>query len=95
MDPNYIKWPKKNQKWPKNDILMSGGTYLGLKSKIECILLSSTFDVEVLFQRYMLRNEILAKKWQKNGLKMTFQYLGVGTKSKKKCSPLSSIFDVG
>ena len=25
---------------------------------------------------------------------MTFQYLGVGTKSKKKCSPLSSIFDV-
>ena len=55
---------KNGPKWPKNDIL-SGGTYLGLKSKIKCILLSSTFDVEVLFQRYMPRNEILAKKWQK------------------------------
>ena len=72
MDPNYIKWPKKNQKWPKNDILMSGGTYLGLKSKIKCILLSSTFDIEAPFQRYMPRNEILAKKWPKNGLIMTF-----------------------
>ena len=65
MAPNDLKRPNIDPKWPKNDILMSGGTFLGLKSKKKCIPLSSTFDVEAPFQRYM-------PKKQNFGPKMTF-----------------------
>ena len=65
---NDLQWAKNDPKllkWPKNDILMS-------KSKKIGIPLFSTFDVEAPFQRYMPKNEILAKKWTENGPKMTF-----------------------
>ena len=39
---------------------MSGGTYLGPKSEKKCSPLSSIFDVEAPFQRYLLKREILA-----------------------------------
>ena len=63
------KWPKKDQKWlkiaqkwPKNDILISGGTSPGPKSQKNCSTLSSIFDVEAPFQRYLPKSEILAPK---------------------------------
>ena len=46
------------RKWPKNDII-SGGTHLGPKSRKKCIPLSSIFDVEAPFQRYLPKSEIL------------------------------------
>ena len=46
------------RKWPKNDII-SGGTHLGPKSRKKCIPLSSIFDVEAPFQRYLRKSEIL------------------------------------
>jgi len=58
----YQKWLKIAQKWPKNDILISGGTSPGPKSQKNCIPLSSIFDVEAPFQRYLPKSEILAPK---------------------------------
>ena len=82
MAQNDLKWTKNDPKWPKNDILMSGGTFLGLKSKKKCIPLSSTFDVEAPFQRYVLKKLNF-------GPKMTFCYPGgtyLGPKSKKNAA---------
>ena len=46
------------QKWANNDILISGGTYLGPKLKKKKPL-SSIFDIEAPFQRYLPKSEIL------------------------------------
>ena len=63
------------------------------KIKNKCSRLSSTFDQEPPFQRYMLTNKILTKKWPKNDIS-SLEGKYPRPKSKKKCSPLSSIFDV-
>ena len=47
------------QKWANNDILISGGTYLGPKLKKKKPL-SSIFDIEAPFQRYLIKSKILA-----------------------------------
>ena len=62
MAPNDLKRTKNDSKSPKNYILISGGTTPGLKSQKNCSPLSSIFDVEAPFQRYLPKSEILAPK---------------------------------
>ena len=62
MAPNDLKRTKNDSKSPKNDILISGGTTPGPKSQKNCSPLSSIFDVEAPFQRYLPKSEILAPK---------------------------------
>ena len=67
--PKYDpKWPKNYPKWPKYEILIFGGTYLRPKSKKKGSPFPLIFDVEAPFQRYMPKNEILAKKCPKNDI---------------------------
>ena len=60
MAPNDLKRTKNDSKSPKNDILISGGTTPGPKSQKNCSPLSSIFDIEAPFQRYLIKSKILA-----------------------------------
>ena len=82
MTPNGPKndpeWPKMAQKW-QFDIW---GFLPGTEIEKKCIPLSSTFDVEAPFQRYVLKKLNF-------GPKMTFCYPGgtyLGPKSKKNAA---------
>ena len=67
------------QKWANNDILISGGTYLGPKLKKKKPL-SSIFDIEAPFQRYLRKSEILpilADSHHRRASTLIFQYFSM------------------
>ena len=83
------KWPKMAQKWPKNDISISGGPAWDQKrTQNEKKLPKKTLcgpKWPEIGQKWAKNDS----KWPKKGPKKS-----PGAKSRKNCSPLSSIFDI-
>ena len=57
--PNDLKWAKNGPKMTQNGPKMAQKKSPGAKSRKNCSPLSSIFDVEALFQRYLRKSEIL------------------------------------
>ena len=57
--PNDLKWAKNGPKMTQNGPKMAQKKSPGAKLRKNCSLLSSIFDVEAPFQRYLRKSEIL------------------------------------
>ena len=57
--PNDLKWAKNGPKMTQNGPKMAPKKSPGAKSRKNCSPLSSIFDVEAPFQRYLRKSEIL------------------------------------
>ena len=57
--PNDLKWAKNGPKMTQNGPKMAQKKSPGAKSRKNCSPLSSIFDVEAPFQRYLRKSEIL------------------------------------
>ena len=57
--PNDLKWAKNGPKMTQNGPKMAQKKSPGAKMRKNCSLLSSIFDVEAPFQRYLRKSEIL------------------------------------
>ena len=57
--PNDLKWAKNGPKMTQNGPKMAQKKSPGAKSRKNCSPLSSIFDIEAPFQRYLRKSEIL------------------------------------